>query len=134
MHAESQEAEPHERSLERLKERISFLNRQEKEIKEDIDQVVNQDTELKKEVKIISSIPGVGELTAIIILAETNGFELIRNKKQLSSYAGFDVKEKQGGARALWYFGERQAKDIQKRKSNPKEGHVFFFIDCSKMG
>jgi len=36
-------------------------------------------------------------LTAIIILAETNGFELIRNKKQLSSYAGFDVKEKQSG-------------------------------------
>ncbi|KAA6430826.1 IS110 family transposase [Dyadobacter flavalbus] len=97
LHAESQEAEPHERSLERLKERISFLNRQEQEIKEDINQVVNQDTELKKEVKIISSIPGVGELTAIIILAETNGFELIRNKKQLSSYAGFDVKEKQSG-------------------------------------
>jgi transposase len=97
MHAESQEAEPHKRSLERLKERISFLNRQEKDIREDIDQVLRQDTELKKEVGIISSIPGIGELTAIIILAETNGFELIRNKKQLTSYAGFDVKEKQSG-------------------------------------
>ncbi|TDE18088.1 transposase [Dyadobacter psychrotolerans] len=97
LHAESQEAEPHERSLERLKERIRFLNRQEQEIKEDIHQLVNQDTELKKEIEIISSIPGVGQLTAIIILAETNGFELIRNKKQLSSYAGFDVKEKQSG-------------------------------------
>jgi transposase len=30
-------------------------------------------------------------------LAETNGFELIRNKRQLTSYAGFDVKEKQSG-------------------------------------
>jgi transposase len=97
LHAESQEAEPHKRSLERLKERISFLNRQEKDIREDIDQVLRQDTELKKEVGIISSIPGIGELTAIIILAETNGFELIRNKKQLTSYAGFDVKEKQSG-------------------------------------
>ncbi len=30
-------------------------------------------------------------------MAETNGFDLIRNKKQLSSYAGLDVKEKQSG-------------------------------------
>jgi hypothetical protein len=28
---------------------------------------------------------------------ETNGFELIRNKRQLTSYAGLDVKEKQSG-------------------------------------
>ena len=31
------------------------------------------------------------------VLAETNGFDLIRNKRQLASYAGYDVKEKQSG-------------------------------------
>ena len=36
-------------------------------------------------------------LTAVTVLAETNGFELIRNKKQLTSYAGLDVREKQSG-------------------------------------
>lgn len=36
-------------------------------------------------------------LTAVTVLAETNGFELIRNKRQLTSYAGLDVKEKQSG-------------------------------------
>ena len=36
-------------------------------------------------------------LTAAIILGETNGFELIRNVKQLTSYAGLDVREKQSG-------------------------------------
>ncbi|MNE76166.1 Transposase IS116/IS110/IS902 family protein [compost metagenome] len=36
-------------------------------------------------------------MTAVIVLAETNGFELIRNKSQLTSYAGLDVKEKQSG-------------------------------------
>ena len=46
---------------------------------------------------IICSIPGVGRLTAATVLAETNGFELIRNKRQLTSYAGLDVKEKQSG-------------------------------------
>jgi transposase len=39
----------------------------------------------------------VGELTAAIVLGETNGFELIRSKKQLTSYAGLDIKEKQSG-------------------------------------
>jgi transposase len=45
----------------------------------------------------VCTIPGVGKLTAVIIFAETNGFELIRNKKQLTSYAGLDIKEKQSG-------------------------------------
>lgn len=46
---------------------------------------------------MICSIPGISLLTAAIILGETNGFELIRNKRQLASYAGFDVKEKESG-------------------------------------
>ena len=29
-------------------------------------------------------------LTAVTVLAETNGFNLVRNKKQLVSYAGLD--------------------------------------------
>jgi len=97
LHAEMHEAEPNERSVERLKERIVFFNKQEKEIKKDINTSVNQDNEVKQVVKNITTITGIGKLTAIIILAETNGFELIRNKKQLTSYAGLDVKEKQSG-------------------------------------
>lgn len=31
------------------------------------------------------------------MLAETNGFALVRNKKQLVSYSGLDVREKQSG-------------------------------------
>jgi transposase len=36
-------------------------------------------------------------LTAATILAETNGFELFKNYKQLVSYAGFDVVERESG-------------------------------------
>ena len=97
LHAEKSEAYPYEKSLERLNARIAFLNTQEKEIKKDISEIVNRDKGLKEDVKTICTIPGVGELTAVIVLSETNGFELIRSKKQLASYAGFDVKEKQSG-------------------------------------
>lgn len=97
LHAEESEAEPNEKSLTRIKARIRFLNTQEKEIKDDINAIVKSDENLKSEIDIICTLPGVGELTAVIVLAETNGFELIRNKRQLTSYAGLDVKEKQSG-------------------------------------
>jgi len=97
LHAEKTEAEPNKSSLKRLKSRIKFLSNQEKEIKLEIQMIVNSDANLKKEVKNICTIPGVGILTAVIVLAETNGFELVRNKKQLTSYAGLDVRQKQSG-------------------------------------
>ena len=62
------------------------------EIKEEITKMIKQDEQVKDSVKTVCTIPGVGLLTAVTILAETNGFELIRNKRQLTSYAGLDVK------------------------------------------
>ena len=59
--------------------------------------LTKKDEEVKKAIDMACSIPGVGTLTAATVLAETNGFELIRNKRQLVSYAGLDVREKQSG-------------------------------------
>ena len=59
--------------------------------------MIKEDPEVKRIVILLCSIPGIGMLTAVTILGETNGFDLIRNKRQLASYAGFDVKEKQSG-------------------------------------
>jgi transposase len=97
LHAEESEAFPNKSSLGRIKERIKMLNKQEKAIKEEIAVLIEADNKVDQTVELVTSIPGVGKLTAAIILAETNGFELIYNKRQLASYAGFDVKEKQSG-------------------------------------
>lgn len=97
LHAEETQAQPNKKSLARVKARIKLLNKQDAEIKDEINTLVKQEKEVSKSVDLICSIPGVGLLTAAIVLAETNGFELIRNKRQLTSYAGLDVKEKQSG-------------------------------------
>jgi transposase len=97
LHAEQAEAYPNKNSIRRMKARIRFLNAQEKEIKQEIDAIIKSNPELKNEIDKICTIPGVGKLTAAIVLAETNGFELIRNKRQLVSYAGLDVREKTSG-------------------------------------
>lgn len=97
LHAEQAEAFPNERSIDRVNQRIRLLNSQEKEIKLEIAEIAKTDQQLIKKINTIISIPGVGKLTTVIVLAETNGFELIKSKKQLVSYSGLDVKEKQSG-------------------------------------
>lgn len=97
LHAEESEVFPNINSVKRLKELIKFFNKQEQAIKKEITLIVNENKAVKEGVKNMTTIPGMGQLTAVIILAETNGFDLIRNKKQLASYAGLDVKEKLSG-------------------------------------
>lgn len=97
LHADQAEAEPHKKSIARIKQRIALLDKQEKEIEAELKAMIKEDKEMKEVVILLCSIPGIGLLTAAIVLAETNGFELIRNKRQLASYAGFDVKEKESG-------------------------------------
>lgn len=97
LHAEETEAIPHLSSIERLKKRILFLNTLEKEIKNEIIGSVKEHNELMIDIENICTIPGVSVLTAATVIGETNGFELIRSKKQLTSYAGLDVKEKLSG-------------------------------------
>ncbi|TSJ42255.1 IS110 family transposase [Fluviicola chungangensis] len=116
LHAEEKEAYPLLRTIKRLKQRINFLNKQESEIKADIEQVVLKNPDINQEIEYMTSVPGIGRLTAVILLAETNGFELIRNKKQLASYAGLDVKEKQSGTsiRGLSKISKKGNKHIRK--------------------
>jgi transposase len=95
LHAENSEAFPVKSTIKRCQEHIKFLNKQEAQIKKEIEET--KDQEIKDKIQKITTIPGVGVLTATVILAETNGFELIKNKKQLTSYAGLDIKEKQSG-------------------------------------
>jgi transposase len=97
LHAERAEAQPNKKSIDRTKKRIALIDKQLAEILTELKQLVAENNEVKKLIHLLSSIVGVGLITAATVLAETNGFELIRNKRQLTSYAGLDVREKQSG-------------------------------------
>lgn len=62
-----------------------------------IQHVVANDSEINEKLKYIESIKGIGFLSAVTILAETDGFNTITNRKQLASYAGLDVAAKESG-------------------------------------
>ena len=97
LHAEMAEVGPNETTVNRINKHILFLDNQEEEIKDEIALLTKKDLQVNSSIQLLTSIPGVGLLTAATVLAETNGFELIRNKRQLTSYAGLDVREKQSG-------------------------------------
>lgn len=97
LHAEKAEAKPNKKSIERCNTRLTLIEKQVKEIIIELEELIASDKEVQRILLLICSIPGIGMLTAATVLGETNGFELIRNKAQLTSYAGLDVKEKQSG-------------------------------------
>src|ERR1700712_964911 len=97
LHAEQVEAFPGEDTIGRMQARIKMVNTQLKEIMAAMRTAITADMELKQTITTITTIPGIGLLTAAVVLAETNGFDLIRSKKQLTSYAGLDVREKESG-------------------------------------
>ncbi len=97
MHAEEYRYYQDKESIQRMKKRIQLIERQIDTIDKQIKEVLNKDEGIKKKVERLRSIPGVKDITIAIILGETNGFQLIKNARQLVSYAGLDVVHKVSG-------------------------------------
>jgi transposase len=97
LHAEEIEAHPSKMTISRIKSRIKLINTQIRATQTETAAIINNDAEINQGITLVASIPGIGMVTAAVIMAETNGFALIRSKKQLTSYAGLDVKEKESG-------------------------------------
>ena len=98
LHAEQSGAWPNKKSIQRMKQRINLILKQIVETENEMKEQVNEHPWLKEKLAHVCSIPGIGFLTAVTVVAETNGFNLVRNKKQLVSYAGLDVIEKESGS------------------------------------
>jgi len=82
-----------------IKKVLKTIDGQIADCKDKIKGIIEKDSELSRKISYLTSIKGVSTMTASILIAETNGFALINNAKQLVSYAGYDVKENQSGAR-----------------------------------
>lgn len=80
-----------------LKKMIRFYDRQLVLIGKIMEQTVKDDVLMKERFTNICRIKGISMLSLATIVAETNGFALMNNKRQLTSYAGYDVIENQSG-------------------------------------
>jgi transposase len=55
------------------------------------------DKELAQQCGLLTSIPGIGETTALLLLAEIPNIENFRNAKQLAAYAGLTPANRSSG-------------------------------------
>ena len=97
MHAKEHSFEPSKETFKRLKQQLCLYKKQLKEINKQIEEFVKQDTELYEKIDKLQKIEGVGLMTIVSVISETNGFAMIENAKQLTSYAGIDVVHNQSG-------------------------------------
>ena len=83
---------------ETLERQIASLNEEIDLLEKEAFKLLKQDQELHQHVKrIADSVHGLGDLTVLSVLAETNGFKSFTSLKQLISYAGYDVVQNQSG-------------------------------------
>ena len=78
---------------------ITLFETQLKELEKEMKKHLKTNEQIRIKVENILQMKGLGVLSLCTILAETNGFELFKNYKQLISYAGYDVVEAQSGTR-----------------------------------
>ena len=82
----------------RLAERIAMINTHIRAIEAELRTLFASDASIKTKAENICQIKGISLLTLATVLGETNGFNLIRNQRQLVAYAGMDVRVHRSGS------------------------------------
>jgi transposase len=83
-----------------IKSNLLILKELEKQIKQcekEIEKTILSEEWLAEKVNKLITINGVGLITLAIVIAETQGFALVSSRKQLASYAGYDVVQIESG-------------------------------------
>lgn len=78
-------------------EHLEYLQQQQAQIKQLISDHFNRHPHLKQQRDLLKSIPGIGDVTASVLLAEIGRIEDYKNARQLAAYAGLTPCERSSG-------------------------------------
>lgn len=99
LHAKNHAYSSDLQTLNRKKQIINLLTKQSKDILIQLKSIINNDIELSVKIKRLETIKGLGFISIVTVIAETNTFDKIANQKQLASYAGLDIVYNDSGLR-----------------------------------
>lgn len=86
------------KSLESIsKNTVDSLNKDIKKIDKEIALIIKNDAELFKTLKLLTSVPGIGKVTAAELIIYTENFSKFENAKKLGSYCGVVPFERSSG-------------------------------------
>jgi transposase len=84
--------------LKRIGDHIAFLDTQIEAVKQEIDQLIDQHPDLKQQRDLIASIKGIGNLTAVKLLAEIRNLADFDSPQQLVAFAGLNPRQHRSGS------------------------------------
>jgi transposase len=82
---------------EMIQKHIAFLEQEIEQLEEQIDEHIDHHPGLKEDATLIASIPGIGSLTAAILMAEIKDINAFDSASELASYAGLSPQKRQSG-------------------------------------
>jgi transposase len=118
IHAKEHSFSCKKNTLKRKQKMIAFIDKQKQQVIDEITEVIKTIPGLEEKITKLESIKGVGFITIVTVLAETNCFEHVTSAKQLASYAGMDV--------ALNDSGKRKGKANISKRGNKFIRHAVF--------
>jgi transposase len=89
------------KTISRIKAHLAYLTKQISDAQADMRTLVKQSQPVADKVKKITKVKGLSFLSVVTILAETDGFNIILNQKQLIGYSGLDVRVDQSGEKTI---------------------------------
>lgn len=96
-HADGGSVESLPETLGRINQRLQLAEEHVAAIETQIQALIAENEQLSPTFACVCSIKGVGLMTAATVVSEADGFSMTRNARQLVSYAGYDIVEKQSG-------------------------------------
>ncbi len=81
------------------KQMLKEIQGQLEKLEQHLREYIYSDADVARKVQNITRIKGLGLLTVATVIAETNGFALFSNIRQLVKYCGYDVIENESGTR-----------------------------------
>lgn len=80
-----------------LETHIAFLDEQIERLGKDINRHIDDHPELKQQKQLLQSIPGIGELTAAVLMGEIRDIRSFQGARQLAAYAGLVPEQRDSG-------------------------------------
>lgn len=80
-----------------LRKHVAYLERDLKLVEREIAELIDRHPALRQQRDLLTSIPGIGELTASRILGEMPNIDQYRSAKAVAAFAGLSPREHQSG-------------------------------------
>ena len=99
-HAKAHSYKPEKETKQRMKAMAQYCAKEIKEIEKQVQFLISTHSEIQERLHNCTKVQGLGWLTVMTVVAETDGFILIKSGKQLASYVGYDVVHNESGKKS----------------------------------